>query len=233
MDDGIIIVRNNYRMFSGLKKRQYEYYILDTSPAEGQEEAFVAIETFTDMFINGDNPSGLLLIGGVGSGKTLMVSSVVNYIINSIPIPDSKITGAKVESTPSPFGFWFYSRPKTPVQFISVADLMNQLKECFNDPEAGLAQKITERLQSVELLILDDMGAEKTSDWVQEKLFEIIDYRYNEWLPMLITTNCTPDELKKQIGARNFDRIREMCALVPVTAKSQRQTATINNYRII
>ena len=84
-----------------------------------------------------------------------------------------------------------------------------------------------EQDKDVELLILDDMGAEKTSDWVCSVLFEIIDHRYNACLPLLVTTNCVPEELKKQIGARNFDRLREMCSLVSVTAKSQRPTAAV------
>ena len=82
-------------------------------------------------------------------------------------------------------------------------------------------------LKTVELLVLDDLGAEKSSEWTKSVLFEIIDYRYNEMLPILITTNCPPKELKAKIGDRSYDRIREMCALVPVTAESQRKTAVL------
>lgn len=105
---------------------------------------------------------------------------------------------------------------------------MNQLKAYFNssDSDNEVPRRIIETLQEVGLLILDDMGAKKTSDWVNEKLFEIIDYRYKAELPMRVTTNCTPKELNEKIGSRNFDRLREMCALVTVTAKSQRITAT-------
>jgi len=223
---GLAIVRNNYRMRSGLKQRQYDYYINRVSPAEGQEQAFNAIQTVTDRIMRGQATNGLLLVGAVGCGKTFMVSSVANNIIDTIEIEEHEVENATEQSAASGYGFWIGVH-KSPVQFISVTDLMNQLKASFSDPESGIQHMIMKRLQSVELLILDDMGAEKTSDWVCSTLFEIIDYRYNEFLPLLVTTNCIPEELKKQIGARNYDRLREMCALVPVTAKSQRPTAAV------
>ena len=234
--NNIAIVRNNYRMYAGLKNRQYDYYTENVSPAEGQEEAFKAVQSFADMFIAGQNPVGLLLVGGVGSGKTFMVSSIVNNIIDSIAFEQDeygeyeyKVINATETTVKKGCDFWCWGRPNIPVLFASVIDLLNEFKSYFNKPDdEAVPRAMMKILQEVNLLVLDDMGAEKTSDWVQEKLFEIIDYRYNMRLPLLVTTNCTPEELKKQIGARNFDRIREMCALVPVTAKSQRPTATHN-----
>jgi len=223
------IVLNNYRMYSGLKKRQYNYYLNSTSPVEGQEQAFEAIELFTEKFIYDEKPVGLLLVGGVGSGKTFMVSSVANNIIDTIKITDSEEKNVDEIPLKEGYSFWYrgYGRLDSPVQFISIVDLMNQLKASFKDPDSGLQEMIMKRIKAVDLLILDDMGAEKSSDWIRETLFEIIDYRYNERLPILVTTNCTPEELKQQIGARNFDRLREMCALVSITAKSQRPTANV------
>ena len=224
------IIKNNSRMYAGLRTRQYKYDIELSSPREGQKEAFSIVQKFTDNFIDGEKQVGLLLLGGVGSGKTFMVASVVNNIIDEIykKVDESEAENAIEKTAAAGYSFWHF-RPKIPVIFISVADLMNQLKACFNkDPDDDISPRIIETLQKVELLILDDLGAEKSSEWVCEKLFEIIDYRYNENLPMLVTTNCVPEELKKQIGDRNFDRLREMCALVTVMAKSQRPTAEIS-----
>jgi predicted phage replisome organizer len=183
-----------------------------TKPAEGQEKAFKAVQAFTfkfiDKHIDGKTSVGLLLVGGVGSGKTFMVSSVVNEIID----------------------FNFERLTENHVRFVSVTDLMNQLRDFISNEWNYHFSETISTLQETDLLILDDLGAEKASDWTREKLFEIIDYRYSEGLPMLVTTNCTPDELKKKIGDRNFDRLREMCALVPVTSKSQRITATPDAY---
>jgi len=223
-ETGLAIVRNNYRMYAGLRTRQYRYYIDRVSPAEGQEAAFKAVQAFEDGFIDGDNPVGLLLVGGVGSGKTFMVSSVANSIIDAMEISEDEAENAEAKSSAKGYGYWWNSNRR--VQFISVVELVNQLKACFDKKGSeDISGLIMDKLREVDLLILDDMGAEKSGDWVSEILFKIIDYRYNEELPLLVTTNCVPEELKKQIGSRNFDRLREMCALVTVKAKSQRPTA--------
>lgn len=102
---GLSIVRDNYRMYAGLKKRQYGYYISRTSPAEGQEEAFKTVQTFTHKFINGGKPVRLLLVGGVGSGKTFMVSSVVNRVIDSIEISEREVEQAVEKAVAKGYGF--------------------------------------------------------------------------------------------------------------------------------
>ena len=75
-----------YRYCAGLKKRQFAYYLNDISinPQKGQEQAFDAVIDFTENYLSEKKPDGLLLVGGVGSGKTFMVSSVVNHIIDNI-----------------------------------------------------------------------------------------------------------------------------------------------------
>ena len=75
-----------YRYCAGLKRRQFNYYLnsLSVNPQKGQEQAFDAIIAFTENYLSEKKPDGLLLIGGVGSGKTFMVSSVVNNIIDNI-----------------------------------------------------------------------------------------------------------------------------------------------------
>lgn len=214
---------NYYRKMAGLKTRQCYYELCCFSPAEGQEKAFQAIQSFTDEFIAGENPTGLLLVGGVGSGKTFMASSVVNNIVESLLMSEEeydahiRYDGGNVD---------WYEKPN-PVRFISVVELVDKLRAFYSDSNPWGSGMLMTEIKEIDLLILDDLGAEKASDWVREKLFEIIDYRYNEDLPLIVTTNCVPDELKEKIGSRNFDRLREMCAMVPVTAKSQRVTATL------
>ena len=70
---------------------------------------------------------------------------------------------------------------------------------------------------------MDDLGAEKPTEWTKERLFEIVDYRYSEELPIVITTNRTPKEMIDSLGARIYDRIKEMCVLVSTAAPSQRK----------
>lgn len=220
-----------YRYCAGLKKRQFSYYLnsLSINPQKGQEQAFEAITAFTENYLSEKKPDGLLLVGGVGSGKTFMASSVVNNIIDNIneeefvwldPPNDNVLKDISSDYN------WFLHCIDYAC-FISVTELFEKLKASIAVQDSYFYDRMLQHLKTVELLVLDNLGAEKSSEWTKSVLFEIIDYRYNEMLPMLITTNCPPKELKEKIGDRSYDRIREMCALVPVTAESQRKTAEI------
>ena len=68
-----------------------------------------------------------------------------------------------------------------------------------------------ERLTSVDLLHLDDLGAEKRTDWVLEQLYAIVDARYEEQRSMVVTTNLDQPALEEQIGARTVSRLVEIC----------------------
>lgn len=68
-----------------------------------------------------------------------------------------------------------------------------------------------DRLTSVDLLHLDDLGAEKRTDWVLEQLYAIVDRRYEEQRSIVVTTNMETDELKGQIGERTVSRLLQMC----------------------
>jgi len=68
-----------------------------------------------------------------------------------------------------------------------------------------------DRLTSVDLLHLDDLGAEKRTDWVLEQLYAIVDRRYEERRAMVVTTNLDTDDLREQIGERTVSRLLQMC----------------------
>ncbi len=68
-----------------------------------------------------------------------------------------------------------------------------------------------DRLTSVDLLHIDDLGAEKKTDWVLEQLYAIVDRRYEEQRSIVVTTNMETDELKEQIGERTVSRLLQMC----------------------
>ena len=77
-----------------------------------------------------------------------------------------------------------------------------------------------------DLLIFDDLGAERKSEYMQEMVFKIIDARYCDGRPMIITTNLTSDELAKpgEIGySRIYDRVLERCLPVKVDGHSRRR----------
>lgn len=104
------------------------------------------------------------------------------------------------------------------VVFQTMPELLERIRQTFNDRQ----NKETERdimyaLQNCDLLVLDDIGAEKVSDWVQDVLFRIVDGRYRQKKPILYTTNLKPSELKDKVGPRIYDRIAETS--IPVENK--------------
>lgn len=107
-----------------------------------------------------------------------------------------------------------------PVKFITAVDLFNGLHN-FDD------SRFAEDLKSVDLLVIDDLGKEKITDWRLEKLFEIINARYEDYKPIVITTNYTNSELENRIGAAIYSRICEMCRLVIMDGEDRRKGATI------
>lgn len=89
-------------------------------------------------------------------------------------------------------------------------------------------QDYIDSLNDYDLLIIDDLGAERKSEFMQEMVFNIIDSRYRSGLPFIITTNLTADEIKKaeEVAFRRiYDRIMERCFPVEVTGISRRRTA--------
>ena len=94
-------------------------------------------------------------------------------------------------------------------------------------------QKYIDGLNRYTLLIVDDLGAERSTEYAQEQVFGIIDARYRSMLPMIITSNLTAEEIKKpqEVGySRIYDRILERCFPVAVTGESRRRQEVKDSY---
>lgn len=108
-----------------------------------------------------------------------------------------------------------------PVLMTNFARLTNQIQGMFDGK-----QEFIDSLNRYALLIIDDLGAERKSEFMQEQVFNIIDSRYRSGLPFIITTNLTADEIKKpqDVGySRIYDRILERCFPVEVSGASRRR----------
>lgn len=107
------------------------------------------------------------------------------------------------------------------VLMTNFSSLTNQIQGMFDGK-----QEFINSLNDYSLLIIDDLGAERKSEYMQEMVFNIIDSRYRSGLPFIITTNLTTDEIKKpqEIGySRIYDRILERCFPVEVSGASRRR----------
>ncbi len=141
------------------------------------------------------NGESLLLWGEPGNGKTHLAAAIVNEL----------------------------SKKGYIVVFQSVPELLQRIRSTFNSENKENETHIMRALLECDLLILDDIGAEKTTEWVEEKLFNIIDGRYRKELPTLYTSNLEPKELKNQVGKRSYDRMVETSLTVKNEAASYRR----------
>ena len=128
-----------------------------------------------------DEGRGLWLVGDVGTGKTTLAMLVSRAALDA---------GRTVA---------IYSLPR----------LLNLIRRAI-DSEQGMLDYL-DRLTAVDLLHIDDLGAEKTTEWVLEQLYSIVNARYEAERAIIATTNLMPDELSEQIGPRTVSRLVEMC----------------------
>lgn len=102
-----------------------------------------------------------------------------------------------------------------PVTMIEVPDLMEALRPGAEDDHgANLAQ-----FKATPVLVLDDLGAEKPSDWTNEQMYSLINYRYKTLLPTIVTTNLGAQELEAIYGERTLRRIVDDAKIVKLTER--------------
>jgi DNA replication protein DnaC len=128
--------------------------------------------------------NGIWLHGDVGTGKTSLAMLVSKSALEA---------GLSVA---------IYSMPR----------LLARIRRTY-DADVGEEGYLSffDRLTSVDLLHIDDLGAEKRTDWVLEQLYAIVDRRYEEQRSMVVTTNMETPELKEQIGERTVSRLLQIC----------------------
>ena len=90
------------------------------------------------------------------------------------------------------------------------------------------------RLGYAKLVIFDDLGAERGTDYALEKVYNIVDSRYRKSLPMILTTNLTIEEMKSEVDMRYrriYDRVFETCYPMQFTGPSWRMKEASRRYK--
>jgi DNA replication protein DnaC len=158
----------------------------------------------------GDQAQGLYLAGQVGTGKTHTAWAALTRWC--------AVTGTR-PYTPRDTGIEGWSTAGPTVIFTRMTDLLDDLR-----PGDGSRQRIRD-CQRAHLLVIDDFGAEKSSEWTQERFYSIVDHRYANCLPLIVTSNLPPGEVVEQGGDRAASRLAEMCAVVKMTGDDRRRPA--------
>ena len=91
--------------------------------------------------------------------------------------------------------------------FVATSELLDDIKAGFDGDGLGLF----ERAKQAPLLALDDLGSEAVTDWVRDRLYTLLNTRWNDALPVLATTNCTPKVITERIGAAGVSRLAGLC----------------------
>lgn len=91
------------------------------------------------------------------------------------------------------------------VFFAVVPDLLDHLRRAYRPDNPETYDEVFDALRAANLLVLDDLGAHSTTPWAEEKLYQLLSYRYLQAAPTIITTNIKPDDLDPRLASRIFD----------------------------
>ncbi len=113
------------------------------------------------------------------------------------------------------------------VAIYSVPRLLSDIKETYDDGSGHSYAALFRRLCEVDLLHLDDLGAEKRTEWVLEQLYSIVNERWQNERSIVGTTNLSLEELREQVGPRTVSRLTEICGgpPMPIMGRDLRTTS--------
>lgn len=170
--------RENARVNAGISKRNlyktFDDYICGN---EGQTKAKADVIKFRDSF---PGEKSLLFIGGVGTGKTLLASALLDSLVD-----------------------------KYDCGIVKIIDIVRRLKSTWSRDADESESDVLNHYINADLLIIDEVGSQFGSDTEKLFIFEIIDGRYQDMKQTILISNLDVDGVKEVIGERCIDRLRE------------------------
>jgi DNA replication protein DnaC len=171
--------------------------------------------------ISTDSKNGLLITGSVGSGKTHIAVGIIKALIEHYGVS---------------------------CLFVDYRELLKQIQDSYNPTVENTELGILRPIFEADVLVIDELGAVKPTAWVWDTVGLILNTRYNDKKPTIITTNypdgpeitkevdkfkqvTTPDTLGDRIGERMRSRIHEMCRIVQVNGADFRQRVPSSSLR--
>lgn len=139
---------------------------------------------------------GLVLAGNTGCGKTHLAVAALREMIKADIIKETKLDR--------------YGDFLPGAEMITVPDLLLKIRSSFKENSEATEEQIINHFSKIPVLILDDLGSEKTTEYAISTLYIIIDRRDREGLSTIITTNLTLGEIEKKLDARIASRLSGM-----------------------
>ena len=181
---------------SKMSKRNLNYKFDNFSSNTSNKKVLDNLKNYSEKLVNGIEKKGLVLVGNNGVGKTHLACSIANKLIEN----------------------------GTPVIYGTLINLFAELRNSYDTDNNISEMEIIKLYENVNLLIIDDLGKEKPSEWGLEKLFTIVNSRYENNLPVIITTNYNQSSLVERLSLNGeietaksiISRLYEMCYLVKI-----------------
>jgi DNA replication protein DnaC len=171
-------LKESRRVNAGISKRNlyktFDDYICTN---EGQTKAKSDCMRYVENF---PSDKSMIMVGGVGTGKTLLASAMLEALVD-----------------------------KHDCGIIKVIDLVRRLKSTWSKESKDTEEGLIEYFCDVDLLIIDEVGSQFGSDTEKLFIFDIIDGRYQDMKPTILISNLDIDGIKECIGERCVDRLRE------------------------
>ena len=146
-------------------------------PPEKQENLKEAYRVAFDF---AKSPEGwVVFMGDTGCGKTHLAAAIVNYQYQA----------------------------NKPALFVVVPDFLDHLRSAFSPESRVSYDQLFERVKTAPLLVLDDFGEQSTTPWAREKLYQVLNYRYNARLPTVITTRYSLEEIQEKFESSISSRL--------------------------
>lgn len=163
---------------------------------------------------------GLLLAGQTGVGKTHLLHAVMEQLVRDNPVAYLRDARGHLPVEVDEIAWDELYKPKLSgrAQYWPAPLLLTQLR-----PGGMPVMDTIGSLSACPLLLLDDLGAHNSSEWVDEILFQLVDARYMHMRPTVFATNVPPNELAAVIGDRLVSRIAEMCDVVVLDGEDRRR----------
>ncbi len=175
------------------RDRRFSSFDANRSDLSGEERLNLK-QVFQECRDFADVPRGWLILAGVyGCGKTHLAAAIANEQIE---------------------------RARMDVMFVVVPDLLDYLRAAFSPHSATSYDRRFDEIKRTPLLVLDDLGTESATPWAREKLFQLLNYRYEAALPTVITTSRDHKEIDPWLRTRMLDVAR--CKFCGINAAGYR-----------